>query len=195
MSTRIDRLQHCTAWSQLYHRYSPGPADAFLAELYDREGTHILASLLPEELGRVMSRRYERHLVPEYDRLLAATHGHLQRRAIAVLGERGGARQCAADPDPYVMWVHAQLDLFADFLDGIDPRTPDTRKAIERVSRRIRLDRILPPADAARPIEEVATHLQEQVQVWVGLYWCESADTRDAMLACDLRTPRAISAP
>jgi hypothetical protein len=128
-----------------------------MADLYEREGSHLLASLGPEELGRVLSQHYDRHPVPDYERLLATTHAHLQRQAVAALGAAGGLPGRDAERDPYVLWVHEQLDLFARFLDEIEPRTAETRMAIERASRRVRMDRILSPIDVTRPIVDVAT--------------------------------------
>lgn len=186
-SMRIDRLRLCSAWSMLFRRHNPTPANTFLADLYEREVSHLLASLNPEELGRVLSQRYDRHPVPDYQRLLATTHAHLQRQAVAALGAVGGPPGRDADRDPHVRWVHAQLDLFARFLEEIEPRTEATRQAIEHLLRRLRLDRVLSPGDAARPIVDVATELLGHVQVYVGLYWNESAAVRAAMLACEMR--------
>lgn len=186
-SMRIDRLRHCAAWSMLFRRHTPTAANMFMADLYEREGSHLLASLGPEELGRVLSQRYDRHPVPDYERLLATTHAHLQRQAVAALGVTRAPRCHAGDRDPYVLWVHAQLDLLARFLGEIDPRTEATRQAIEHLLRRVRLDRVRSPNDAARPAVEVATELLGNVQVYVGLYWNGSTAVRAAMIDCDMR--------
>lgn len=184
MSIRVDRLRYCFRLSAPSRSAATDEPYDFSAALYGREAAHLLASLDRGALSRVMASVYTPCRWPAQEAFYQQVHQDLRReavRALATLDRRSGAS------DAYTEWRCAQLELFAEFLELVDPCNGYDRRTIDDLLQHIEHDRAAGRTGRLEPPSQFENDLLDHLSTCVRVNWDVGADLRERMLACDVR--------